>query len=139
MPMVSQKLRLWWANRKIDARDYTHVLSAVGLAFGIVFLVLASLAMWYRPALSEGFLFSFTEENGRLDICSAGAGLLLVIFAGYYFADNMNNRRKFNRLFNIASKEKFIKNRDKLEELAFFISTKHERMVQRKVKEMKLK
>jgi hypothetical protein len=137
--MVSQKLKLWWANVKIWFRDWTHVLSAAGLAFGIVFLVLAGLAMWYKPALSEGFLFSFTEENGRLDICSAGAGLLLVIFAGYYFVDNLNNRRKFNRLFNIASKEKFIKNRDKLEELAFFISTRHERMVQKKVREMKLR
>lgn len=137
--MVSQNLKLWWANVKIWFRDWTHVLSAAGLAFGIIFLVLAGLAMWYKPALSEGFLFSFTEENGRLDICSAGAGLLLLIFAGYYFIDNLNNRRKFNKLFNIASKEKFIKNRDKLEELAFFISTRHERMVQKKVKEMKLR
>ena len=137
--MVSQKLKLWWANVKIWFRDWTHVLSAAGLAFGIIFLVLAGLAMWYKPALSEGFLFSFTEENGRLDICSAGAGLLLLIFAGYYFVDNLNNRRKFNKLFNIASKEKFIRNRDKLEELAFFISTRHERMVQKKVKEMKLR
>jgi hypothetical protein len=137
--MVSQKLKLWWADVKIWFRDWTHVLSAAGLVFGILLLVLAGLAMWYKPALSEGFLFSFTEENGRLDICSAGGGLLLVIFAGYYFGDNLNNRRKFNKLFNIASKEKFIRNRDKLEELAFFISTRHERMVQKKVKEMKLR
>jgi hypothetical protein len=137
--MVSQKWKLRWANFKIILRDLTLVLSAIGLAFGIIFLVLSALAFWYRPGLPEDFLFSFTEENGRLDICSAGAGLLLVIFAGYYFADNLNNRRKFNKLFNIASKEKFIKNRDKLEELAFFISTKHERMVQKKVKEMKLR
>ena len=137
--MVSQKWKLWWGNVKLKFRDWTHVLSAVGLAFGIIFLVLAGLAMWYRPALSEGFLFSFTEENGRLDLCSAGAGLLLVVFAGYYFADNLNNRRQFNKLYRIASKEKFIKNRDRLEELAFFISTKHERMVQKKVREMKLR
>ncbi len=137
--MVSQKWKLLWADIKIGFRDWTHVLSAAGLIFGTILLVLAALAMWYKPALSEDFLLSFTEENGRLDICSAGSGLLLVIFAGYYFADNLNNRRKFRKLFNIASKEKFIRNRDKLEELAFFISTKHERMVQKKVKEMKLR
>jgi uncharacterized membrane protein YbhN (UPF0104 family) len=137
--MVSQKWKLLWADIKFWVRDMTLIFSAIGLVFGIIFLVLAGLAFWYKTVLPEDFLFSFTEENGRLDICSAGAGLLLVIFAGYYFADNLNNRRKFNKLINIASKEKFIKNRDKLEELAFFISTKHERMVQKKVKEMKLR
>jgi hypothetical protein len=137
--MASQKWKLLWADIKIAVRDLTHILSAVGLAFGILFMVLAALAMWFKSVLPEDFLLSFTEESGRLDICSAGGGLLLVIFAGYYLADNLNNRRKFNKLFNIASKEKFIKNRDKIEELAFFISTKHERMVQKKVKEMKLR
>jgi len=137
--MASQKWKLLWADIKIAVRDLTHILSAVGLAFGILFMALAALAMWFKSVLPEDFLLSFTEESGRLDICSAGGGLLLVIFAGYYLADNLNNRRKFNKLFNIASKEKFIKNRDKLEELAFFISTRHERMVQKKVKEMKLR
>ena len=137
--MASQKLKLLWAEIKIWFRDWTHLLSAAGTAFGSILLILASLAMWYPAALSVDFMEAFTVESGRLDLCSAGGGLLLLIFAGYYLADNLNNRRKFNRLFEIASKEKFIKNRDKLEELAFLISTKHELKVQRKVKEMKLR
>ncbi|MBM4249640.1 MAG: hypothetical protein FJ149_09465 [Euryarchaeota archaeon] len=137
--MVSQRWKLRWANFKLAIRDWTHVISGAGLAFGAILTVLAVLAIWFPDALSEEFKEDFMETSGRLDICSAGGGLLLLIFAGYYFADNMNNRRKFNRLFHIASKEKFIKNRDKLEELAFFISTRHERMVQKKIKEMKLR
>ena len=137
--MVSQKWKVRWGNLKIWFRDWTHVFSAVGLGFGIIFMVLTGLAMWYKSALPEGFLLSFTEENGRLDICTGVIGLGLVVLAGYYFADNMNNRRKFSKLYNISKKEKFIKNRDQLEELAFLISTKHELMVQKKVKEMKLR
>jgi len=137
--MVSQIWKLRWSALKIWFRDWTHLLSAAGLAFGIILLIMAALAMWYPSVLSEDFMSAFTQESGRLDLCSAGGGLLLLIFAGYYFADNLNNRRKFNRLFEIASKEKFIRNRDKLEELAFMISTRHELKVQRKVKEMKLR
>lgn len=137
--MVSQGLKLWWGKVKIWFRDWTHVISTIGVAFGAVLLILASLAMWFQSALPEDFLFSFTKENGRLDICAAGGGLLLLVFAGYYLADNLNNRRKFNRLFDIASKERFIKNRDRIEELAYFISTRHEQMVQKKIREMKLR
>jgi len=137
--MVSQKWKLIWADIKIWFRDWTHMLSAAGTVFSVTLLILSALAMWYPATLSEDFMSAFTQESGRLDLCSAGGGLLLLIFAGYYLADNLNNRRKFNRLFEIASKEKLIRNRDKLEELAFLISTKHELMVQKKVKEMKLR
>ena len=137
--MVSQKWKLIWADIKIWFRDWTHMLSAAGTVFSVILLILSALAMWYPATLSEDFMSAFTQESGRLDLCSAGGGLLLLIFAGYYLADNLNNRRKFNRLFEIASKEKLIRNRDKLEELAFLISTKHELMVQKKVKEMKLR
>ncbi len=137
--MVSQGLKLWWGKVKFGFRDWTHVIGSIGVVFGTILILLAALAVWYPSALPEDFLFSFTKENGRLDICSAGAGLLLLVFAGYYLADNLNNRRKFNRLFNIESKEKFIKNRDRIEKLAYYISTNHERMVQRKIREMKLR
>jgi hypothetical protein len=137
--MVSQEWKKRWANLKIWARDYTHLLSGLGLAFSVMLLVLSSLSFWYSSLLPQDFLESFTKTSGRLDFCSAGIGLILLIFAGYYFMDNMNNRRQFNKLYNISSKEKFIRNREKLEELAYFLSTTHEKMVQRKIKEMKLR
>ncbi len=137
--MVSQVWKKRWAAFKFFLRDWTHVFSGIGLGLGLLLLVIGSVALLAQDILPPGFYDSLTQESGRLDICSAGFGLLITIFAGYYFIDNMNNRRQFNKLYNTASKEKFIKNRDKLEELAFFISTKHEKMVQKKVKEMKLR
>jgi len=137
--MVSQKWKNNWSKFKFRLRDITHVISGVGLGFGLLFLILGALSLWFPEVLPADFYFAFAQESGRLDLCTAGAGLLLTIFAGYYFADNLNNRRKFNKLYNTNRKEKFIKNREKLEELAYFISTRHERMVQKKVKELKLR
>jgi hypothetical protein len=137
--MVSQEWKKRWAAFRFFVRDWTHVFSGIGLGVGLLLLVIGTVALLAPTLLPSGFMASLTEESGRLDICSAGFGLLITIFAGYYFLDNINNRRKFNKLFNTASKEKFIKNRDELEELAFYLSTKHERMVQKKVKEMKLR
>jgi len=135
--MVSQNWKRLWADIKVWARDYTLHMSGAALALGIVLLVLGILAFYLPDVLPEDWKTAL--KTGGIYICSGALGLLLVIFAGYYFVDNVYKRRKFNKLFETASREKFVRNRDKLEELAFELSTKHERMVQKKVKEMKIR
>ena len=136
--MVSQDWKKRWAMLKLFVRDYTLHWSAAGLVVGILILVLGIMSFFFASTLPEDWKTALTT-GGRYDICAGGFGLLFVVFAGYYFVDNIYKRRKFNRLFDTASREKFVKNRDKLEELAFDLSTKHENMVQKKVKEMKIR
>lgn len=136
--MVSQDWKKRWAMLKLFVRDYTLHWSAAGLVIGMIILVLGIMSFFFASTLPEDWKAGLTT-GGRYDICAGGFGLLFVVFAGYYFVDNIYKRRKFNRLFDTASREKFVKNRDKLEELAFDLSTKHENMVQKKVKEMKIR
>ena len=136
--MVSQTWKKRWGTLRIWARDYTFHISAAASAFGLVFLILGVLSFFYPSALPEDWKASL-NTGGRYDICAGALGLILVIFAGYYFVDTVYKRRKFKRLFETVSREKFVHNRDKIEELAFELSTKHERMVQKKIREMKIR
>lgn len=136
--MVSQDWKKRWAVLKLFVRDYTLHWSMAGLVLGMILLVLGIMSFFLSSFLPEDLKAGLTT-GAKYDICAGGFGLLFVIFAGYYFADNIYKRRNFNRLFETASREKFVKNRDKLEELAFDLSTRHEHMVQKKVKEMKIR
>jgi hypothetical protein len=136
--MVSQEWKKRWGVLRIWARDYTLHFSAAALALGLVLFIVGAMSFFFQSALPEDWITSL-QTGGRYDICAGAVGLMLVIFAGYYCVDNVYKRRKFARLFGTVSREKFVRNRDKIEELAFELSTKHERMVQKKIKEMKIR
>jgi len=136
--MVSQEWKRRWGLLNIWARDYTMHLSGAALALGLVLFIVGILSFFFQSTLPEDWNTSL-RTGGRYDICAGALGLMLLIFAGYYFIDNIYKRRKFARLFGTVSREKFVHNRDKIEELAFELSTRHERMVQKKIKEMKIR
>jgi len=123
----------------IIVRDTTLVTSGALFGLGLFFMMLGAISLWFGSVLPPDMKMELATKGSRWDLCFGGVGLLLTIFAGYYFVDNIYKRSEFNRLFKIASREKFVKNRDKLEQLAFELSTKHERMVKKKIREMKLK
>jgi hypothetical protein len=136
--MVSREWKKRWGVLTLWARDYTLHISGAALALGLAMTIVGALSFFFQSVLPEDWSTSLTT-GGRYDICAGALGLMLVIFAGYYFIDNIYRRRKFARLFGTVSREKFVRNRDKIEQLAFELSTKHERMVQRKIKEMKIR
>jgi len=136
--MVSQGMKKWWSGLQLIVRDYTLHISGLGLAGGLAILVLG---LWdfFLPGTLPSDWDAALRTGGRYDICAGALGVIIVIFAGYYFADNIYRRRKFNRLFGTVSREKFVRRRDEIEQMAFELSTKHERMVQKKIKEMKIR
>jgi hypothetical protein len=136
--MVSQEWKKRWNWLNIWARDYALHLSGAALALGLALFIVGVLSFFFQSTLPEDWITAL-QTGGRYDICAGALGLMLLIFAGYYFIDNIYKRRKFARLFGTVSREKFVRNRDKIEELAFELSTRHERMVQKKIKEMKIR
>jgi hypothetical protein len=137
--MASQEWSKRWGNLKIFVRDTMLILSGALFAIGLLFCILGALSVWFGSLLPLDMQQTLAAKGNRWDLCLGGLGLLIAIFAGYYFVDCIYKRAEFNRLYNIVSREKFIKNRDKLEQLAFELSTRHEKMVQKKIREMKLK
>ena len=63
----------------------------------------------------------------------------LAVAGGYYFFDYIRKLKEFNRLMAMPGKSKFIKNQDRVEELAWRLSQKHEEMVIKKKKELRIK
>jgi hypothetical protein len=136
--MVSQEWKKRWGWLTIWARDYTLHISGIALVVGLVLLIVGAISFFFEPALPEDWNTAL-RTGGRFDICAGGFGIMFVIIAGFYFIDNIYKRRKFARMFSTVSREKFVHNRDKIEKLAFELSTKHERMVQKKIREMKIR
>lgn len=125
---------------RIFVRDYTHVISGALLALGLVLLTIGVFAYWgedIAPEQSKEFFGNVHKTN--YDICIMPLGAFISIIAGWYLGDNLLKRREFNKLIKTTSKEKFIKNQDRIEELAWLLSTKHERMVDEKKKELKIR
>ncbi|MEM2869193.1 MAG: DUF3198 domain-containing protein [Thermoplasmata archaeon] len=136
--MVSQEWQKRWSRLRIVIRDMTLGLSGTGFVLGLFMVVVGALSFWFQETLPEDWRL-FLRGSSRVDVCVGGVGLLLLIIAGYYFVDNIYKRIKFHRLINTTSRQKLVMNREKLEELAWELSSRHERMVQRKLREMKIR
>ncbi len=138
--MVSQVWKKRWGRLRVIVRDLTLLLSAGGFALGLVMSILGAIAFWLpRETLPSDWYDALRGGGQRVDVCVGGVGLLLLIVAGYYLVDNVLKRVKFNRLINTTSRDKIVRNRDKLEELAWELSSKHKRILQRKLREMRIR
>lgn len=136
--MVSRVWKKRWSWFRLQIRDCTLLLSAGGFALGLVMSLIGGLAFWLPETLPSDWKDAL-RGSGRVDVCVGGVGLLLLIIAGYYLVDNILKRVKFNRLISTTSRDRIVSNREKLEELAWELSSKHEKIVQRKLREMRIR
>lgn len=54
-------------------------------------------------------------------------GPLLLLLGGFYFLDFIRKRREFDRLLTVPSKARFVRDQDRLEELAWYLPTRYAR------------
>ncbi len=66
-------------------------------------------------------------------------GTIILLFGMFYFIDFIVKRKEFYKLFEERSKSKFIKNMDRIEELAWRLHPKYEELVIKKKKELKIR
>ena len=65
--------------------------------------------------------------------------LAILIISIYFLYDFIKRLKEFNSLMKIQSKAKFIKNQDRIEELAWRLHPKYERLVVERKKKYKIK
>ncbi len=82
---------------------------------------------------------SFVEPLGDWMIYVAFFGPLLAVGAGWYFVDMVRKRREFERLMATPSKAAFVRNQDRIEYLAWYLTGVHERRVEDRKREFKLR
>jgi hypothetical protein len=132
---------------RIWMRDYTLAISTTLVIISILFIIFGGLALFLYDknpsALPEpindwvAFLHGAKKaDDPHFDLCMFPSGILMIIFAGYYMADQLFKRSRFNELMETESKSKFMEDLDEAEELAWKISTKHELMVVEKKEEL---
>ncbi|MEW5761427.1 MAG: DUF3198 domain-containing protein [Candidatus Thermoplasmatota archaeon] len=139
---IKKKLKNAWSKIELFIRDYMHIISFSFLGISVFAFILGVLGFWFEKEVKKSNIVQLKEwinYIGYSDICFLIIGFIVLCFAGYYFGENILNRRKFKKLVTTASKEKFIKNLDKIEELAYRLSTKHENIVVEKKKKFNIK
>jgi len=66
-------------------------------------------------------------------------GGLLLLIAGWYVFDSVRKRREFRHLIDTTSKQKMLRNRERLELLAFILPRAYEIRLQKKLAELEVK
>src|SRR5947209_16427591 len=99
-------------------RELRYELSTLILALGVLGTVL-SLTQYLIPTGSPDWLQSIHRAVGNYVVWEAFLGFLAVLAGGFYFVDTIRKEREFERLISTPSKEVFVKNMKRIEELTY--------------------
>ena len=99
-------------------RELRYELSALIFAVGILAMVF-SLTQYFAGAQSPDWLKSIHVAVGNFVIWEVFLVSLAVLAGGFYFIDTIRKEREFDRLISTTSKEMFVKNMKRIEELTY--------------------
>ncbi len=120
-------------------RDLRYELSTVIFGLGILSMILA-VTYWLLPTVTPQWLMNINNSIGNWMIWVAFLGFLALLGGGYYFIDTIRKEREFDRLVNTTSKELFVKNQKRIEELAYYhLPSSYEKRYQQKRRDFRIK
>lgn len=120
-------------------RNLRYELSTLVFGLGILSMILA-FTYWVIPAQTPDWLKNINTSIGNWMIWVAFLGFLALLGGGYYFIDTIRKEREFDRLVTTTSKESFVKNQKRIEELAYYhLPSSYEKRYQAKRKEFRIK
>jgi len=120
-------------------RELRYELSALFFALGILGMVF-SLTQYLASAQSPDWLKSIHRAVGEYVVWEAFLGFLAVLAGGFYFVDTIRKEREFERLISTTSKELFVKNMRRIEELTYdHLPSAYERRFLEKKREFRIK
>lgn len=120
-------------------RDFRYELTGVVFGLGILAMVFV-LTAWVFPTQSPDWIKSIDESIGNWMIWVAFLGVLALLGGGYYFIDTVRKEREFDRLVSTTSKETFVKNQKRIEELAYYhLPSAYEKRYLEKRREFRIK
>ncbi|HEY7588986.1 MAG TPA: DUF3198 domain-containing protein [Thermoplasmata archaeon] len=120
-------------------RDLRYELSALLFALGILAWVLAA-TNYFFPTQTPDWLMSINRSIGLWMFWVAILGFFSLLGGGFYFIDTIRKDREFNRLVSTTSKEVFVKNQKRIEELAYYhLPSSYERRYLDKKREFRIK
>ncbi len=119
-------------------RDLRYELST--LVFGLGILSMVFLVTDLFPGVTPDWLKNINVAIGEWMIWVGFLGFLALIGGGYYFVDTIRKEREFDRLVSTNSKEVFVKNQKRIEELAYYhLPSAYEKRYHEKKREFRIK
>src|SRR3989454_1699754 len=120
-------------------RELRYELSSLIFGLGILGMIF-SLTQYLIPTQSPDWLQSIHRAVGNYVVWEAFLGFLAVLAGGFYFVDTIRKEREFERLLSTPSKEVFVKNMGRIEELTYdHLPSAYERRVLGKESEVPVK
>ena len=120
-------------------RDLRYELSTLIFGLGILSMLLA-VTYWLLPGSTPDWLLNIDRAINNWMIWVAFLGFLALLAGGYYFIDTIRKEREFDRLVSTTSKEIFVKNQKRIEELAYYhLPSAYEKRYLQKRKEFRIK
>ena len=120
-------------------RDLRYELSTLIFGLGILSMVFVFTA-WLVRGVTPQWLLYIDDGIGNWMIWVAFLGFLALLGGGYYFVDTIRKEREFDRLVSTTSKEIFVKNQKRIEELAYYhLPSAYEKRYRQKRRDFKIK
>lgn len=119
-------------------REIKFELSLAVFVGGLLMSVLATFN-YFLAAQAPALIRNANAGLGDWIFWVAVLGYPVALGGGYYFVDLLRKRRQFERLMGSPSKATFVRNQDKIERLAWTLSSEYERRVIEKKREFKIR
>lgn len=120
-------------------RNLRYELSTLVFGLGILSMVFA-LTGWLLRGVTPQWLLNIDDAIDNWMIWVAFLGFLALLGGGYYFIDTIRKEREFDRLVSTTSKEVFVKNQKRIEELAYYhLPAAYEKRYHQKRREFRIK
>lgn len=119
-------------------REYSMELSSIFFMVGVVLTIFVVLKYgFYNDA--PYYLKEILDGIGSWIVWMVIIGPILLMGGGWYFFDGIKKRREFADLINTDSKAVFLRNLDRIEELAYSLTVRHRQLFYDKKDEFKVK
>lgn len=120
-------------------RELRYELSTLFFGLGILGMIF-SLTQYLVPDQSPAWLQSIHRAVGPYVVWEAFFGFLAVLAGGFSFVDTIRKEREFERLISTTSKEVFVKNMKRIEELTYdHLPSAYERRFLEKKREFRIR
>ncbi len=119
-------------------KEFALELSSMVLMVGAIMAFFLVLKYGFEDVLPF-YLKDILDGIGNWIVWMVVLGPILLMGGGWYFFDGLNKRREFSKLIDTDSKAVFLRNHDRLEELAYHLTESHKQIFYDKRDSFKIK
>ncbi len=119
-------------------REFALELSSIILMVGAIMAFFLVLKYGFEDVIPF-YLKDILDGIGSWIVWMVVLGPILLMGGGWYFFDGLKKRKEFGKLIDTDSKAVFVRNYDRLEELAYFLTESHRQTFYDKRGEFKIK